>query len=46
MSERLTSPAAAVLSDVTRFSAAGGRPLRPYQAECARAIVRSVLRKN
>ncbi|HZU13372.1 MAG TPA: hypothetical protein VFB58_11080 [Chloroflexota bacterium] len=33
-----------VLSDIARFAAAGGRPLRPYQAECARAICRSVRR--
>jgi len=33
-----------LLSDIERFSLAGPRPLRPYQVECARAVVRSVVR--
>ena len=33
-----------LLHDISTFSLAGPRPLRDYQAECARAVVRSVLR--
>lgn len=38
----LSATCAALLSDVASFSKPSGRPLRAYQTECARAIVRSV----
>src|SRR5579872_4246672 len=34
---------AARLSDLSSFSASAGRALRPYQVECARAVVDSVI---
>ena len=37
-------PIERLLSDISTFSLAGPRPLRDYQVECARAVVRSVLR--
>lgn len=40
----LSPPAHSLLSDVEPFAAAGGRPLRPYQRACARAILTSVIR--
>jgi hypothetical protein len=38
----LTPSARRLLHDVEPFSRSAGRVLRAYQAECARAIVRSV----
>ena len=40
----LTPSARRLLHDVEPFSRSAGRVLRAYQAECARAIVRSVTR--
>jgi hypothetical protein len=37
------TPARALLQDISSFSLAGLPPLRAYQAECARAVARSVL---
>ncbi len=43
MSSSIQHAASTLLSDIAPFSEAGGRPLRPYQAEVARAVLRSVL---
>src|SRR5579884_3130771 len=42
--EAIVRHARTLLADPAAFSHAGRRPLRPYQAECARAVARSVLR--
>ena len=40
---RTLSPSARrLLEDIELFARSAGKPLRAYQAECARAIVRSV----
>lgn len=36
----------ALMRDVESFSGAGRRPLRSYQAECARAVARSVIERR
>lgn len=41
-----SAPLRTVLGDIGRFSRAGARTLRPYQSECAQAVVRSVLRRD
>lgn len=41
-----SSAARILLDDVAPFSVAGGRRLRQYQAECARAVIHSVLQNR
>jgi len=43
---RLRDDCSRLFSDIAAFSAGGQRPLRMYQAECARAVARSVLRQQ